>query len=49
MEIDTALNVNVEDTTRDKLIKLFLGTTAAFVTGKLIESTYDTVVKNRRS
>ncbi len=49
MDIDTNLNVNLEDTTRDKLIKLMLAATASLLTGKLIEGAYDVVVKNRRS
>lgn len=49
MTDDVNLNLPPEDTTKDRLFKLLLGTAASFVATRLVESAYDSFVKNRRS
>lgn len=52
METDAPL-VEFEDTnpyeTRDKFIKLIVGTAAGFIAGRLAENLYETIVKKHRA
>ncbi len=47
--INGVTKVLVEDTKRDKFLKLVLGTAAGFITKQLVEDGYDKFIKNRRN